>query len=123
MTENSYHKTHTEIPTALEGCPVDHDFSPFTDSYVANPCTELEKRRDNDAVFFAEDLGCVVVTKMEDVAEVFKNYHIFTSENVQDPIQPLTAEAMEILSTDEFNPIPVRSNCQEPNHKRIRKYT
>ena len=60
---------------------------------------------------------------MEDVAEGFKNHKIFTSENVQDPIQPLTEEAAEILSADDFNPIPVMSNCQEPDHKRIRKYT
>ena len=123
MAENTYHKTRTEIPTAPAGCPIDHSFSPFTDAYVADPYAELEKRRNGDAVFYAEDLGCVAVTKMEDVAEVFKNHKIFTSENVQDPIQPLTKEAAEILSADDFNPIPVMSNCQEPDHKRIRKYT
>ena len=123
MAENTYHKTRTEIPTAPAGCPIDHSFSPFTDAYVADPYAELEKRRNGDAVFYAEDLGCVAVTKMEDVAEVFKNHKIFTSENVQDPIQPLTEEAAEILSADDFNPIPVMSNCQEPDHKRIRKYT
>ena len=123
MAENSYHKTRSETPTAPAGCPVDHVFSPFTDSYVVDPYAELEKRRNGDAVFYAEDLGCVAVTKMEDVAHVFKNHHIFTSENVQDPIHPVCAGASEILGGGDFNPIPVMSNCQEPDHKRIRKYT
>ena len=96
MAENTYHKTREEIPTAPAGCPVDHSFSPFTASYVSDPYAELEKRRNGDAVFYSEDLGCVAVTKMEDVAEVFKNHKIFTSENVQDPIQPLTLSLIHI---------------------------
>jgi cytochrome P450 len=123
LPDNSYHKVRTEVPTAPPGCPVDHSFSTFSDSYVSNPYVELEKRRHGEPVFYAEDLGCVAVTKMKDVAFVLKNHHIFSSENVQDPIHPVCKEASDILNDGNFNPIPVMSNCQEPDHKRIRKYT
>ncbi len=123
MTDKSYHSVRTDVPTAPPGCPVDHSFSTFNDIYVQDPYAELEKRRNGEPVFYAHDLGCVAVTKMEDVEYVFKNHKIFTSENVQDPITPVCDEASAILSGGDFNPIPVMSNCQEPDHRRIRKYT
>ena len=77
---------------APAGCPVDHAYSTFSTAYQADPYKELEKRRNNSQVFYAEDLGCLVLTRIEDVAE-------------------------------DFDPIPVMSHCQRPDHTRIRKHT
>jgi cytochrome P450 len=42
---------------------------------------------------------------------------------VQDPVFPICDEAVQILSADDYNPIAVMSNRQQPGHTRIRKYT
>jgi cytochrome P450 len=123
MVDKSYHKVKTEIVPAPSGCPVDHSFSPFSQIYLADPYAELEKRRKGQPVFYAEDLGCLALTRMEDVSEVFKNPTLFSSENVQDPISPVCDEAIQVLSTEGFDPIPVMSNSQRPDHTRVRKYT
>jgi cytochrome P450 len=123
MADPAYHKIRTEKLPPPSGCPIDHSFSPFAPDYLADPYVELEKRRKNEPVFYAEDLGCLALTRMEDVSEVFKNPTLFSSENVQDPIVPICDEALDVLATEGFNPISVMSNCQRPNHTRIRKFT
>ena len=123
MVDSAYHKIRTEKLPAPSGCPIDHDFSPFAPDYLADPYVELEKRRNNEPIFYAEDLGLLALTRMEDVSEVFKNPTLFSSENVQDPIVPICDEALEVLATEGFDPIKVMSNCQRPDHTRIRKYT
>ena len=74
-------------------------------------------------MFYAEELGHVIVTRMEDIEEVFTHPDIYASTNVQDPIYPLAPEAREILGADDFDPVAVMSNRPEPDHARIRVYT
>ena len=123
MSDAAYHKNRPETVPAPAGCPVDHAFSPFSKAYQADPYEELEKRRNNSPVFYAEDLGCLVLTRMEDVAEVFKNPTLFSSENVQDPVFQICDAAFKILEAEDFDPVPVMSNCQRPDHTRIHKHT
>jgi len=123
MGDAAYHKNRPDTLPAPSGCPVDHAFSPFSDDYQADPYAELEKRRNNSPIFYAEDLGCLVLTRMEDVEEVFKDPTIFSSENVQDPVIQICDAAFKVLEAEDFNPIPVMSNCQRPDHTRIRKHT
>ena len=72
---------------------------------------------------YAEPLGFVVVTRMEDVQEVFLNPEVYSSANVQDPVFPICDEAAAVLAADDFNPVAVMSNRQEPDHGRIRQFT
>ncbi|MEM7077524.1 MAG: cytochrome P450 [Pseudomonadota bacterium] len=123
MSENAYHKVDTQRIPAPDGCPVDHEFSTYHEKYIADPYAWLNKKREQEPVFYAEDLGYVVVTRMEDVDYVFRNPDIFTATNVQDPIFPICAEAAEILAVDDYNPIAVMSNRAQPDHTRIRKHT
>lgn len=123
MVDAAYHKNRPAPVAPPTGCPIDHSFSPFNDDYQADPYAELEKRRKNAPVFYAEDLACLVLTRMEDVAEVFKNPTLFSSENVQDPVIRICDAASDVLKAEDFDPIPVMSNCQRPDHTRIRKHT
>ena len=73
------------------------DFSPFASSYT-NPYAELERLRGEQPVFIPEELGYLVLLRMEDVAEVFRNADTFSSENVQDPVLPICDEAARVLA-------------------------
>ena len=119
----AYHKLRTERVPKPEGCPVDHAFSPFKAEYVADPYAELARRRGDSPVFYSEELGYLVVTRMKDVAAVFTNPDVFSSENVQDPVLPICDAAAEVLSAADYDPIAVMSNRARPDHTRIRKYT
>lgn len=123
MSDISYHKVDAQRVPAPAGCPVDHEFSPYHQDYIADPYTWLNKKREEEPIFYSEDLGYVVVTRMEDVDYVFRNPDIFTATNVQDPVFPICAEAAEILSADDYNPVAVMSNREQPDHTRIRKHT
>ena len=121
--DDAYHKIAIEPATRPTGCPVDPVFSPFNEHYLADPYPELERLLVEQPVFYAEELGYLVVTRMADVLEVFKHPEVYSSENVQDPVSPVCARAQAVLSVDDYNPMAVMSNRQQPDHTRIRKYT
>ena len=122
-TNTSYHRIPDEIPPPPEGCPINHDFTPFAPEYLHDPYSVLARVRAETPIFYAEKLGYLVVTKMEDITEIFLNPEFFGSENVQDPVFPIGEAAHAVLDVDDFNPIAVMSNRQPPDHGRIRNYT
>ncbi len=122
-SDDAYHKIRIAAATKPRGCPVDPAFTPFAPDYLANPYPELERLNAEQPIFYAEQLGYLVVTRMQDVIEVFKQPEIFSSENVQDPVFPVCERAAAILGAEDYNPMAVMSNRQQPDHTRIRKYT
>ncbi len=98
-------------------------WSPLDADYLADPYPIAARLRDEHPVFYAPRLGYVVATRMEDIETVFTNPDIYASSNVQDPVFPLSTEAADILAADDFDPVAVMSNRQEPDHARIRVYT
>jgi len=126
MSENNsdaYHKISVPPATQPTGCPVDSTFTPFNSDYLTNPYPQLEALMSEKPIFYSEELGYLVVTGMENVTSVLKNHEVFSSENVQDPVFPVCEEAMAVMSADDYNPKAVMSNCQQPEHTRIRKFT
>jgi cytochrome P450 len=119
----SYHKLSVVNAESPPGCPVDHDFSPFNADYLSDPYPSLARARAQERIFHATSLGYVVVTRMEDILQVFKHPDVYSSGNVQDPVFPVCPAATEVLSATDFNPVAVMSNRQQPDHTRIRKYT
>ena len=123
MADSAYHKIRSEIAPAPEGCPVNQSFSTFAEDYMQDPYAELAKLRGESPVFYSEKLGYLVLTRMEDVSEVFRNADVFSSENVQDPVLPICEAAAKVLYARDYNPIKVMSNRARPDHTRIRKHT
>jgi len=118
-----YHKSPRPTPPMPAACPVDTEFSPFRTDYLRNPYPELEALSAARPVFYSTRLQSLVVTRMDQILDIFKNPAVFSSANVQDPVFPLCARAAAILGTDDFDPVAVMSNRQPPDHARIRKYT
>jgi len=122
-SENTYHQAPSTVAAAPTGCPVDHEWSPLSTEYLRDPYPIASRLREDHPVFYSDDLGYVVVTRMDDIEQVFMNPEVFASTNVQDPIWPLCPAATEVLSAPDFDPIAVMSNRPEPGHGRIRVYT
>lgn len=120
---NSYHQAPNAMVSAPSGCPVNHEWSPLNDDYLVDPYPIANALREEGPIFFSEQLGYVVVTRMEDIVEVFTNPDVFASTNVQDPVFPIVERASEILAAPDFNPVAVMSNRPEPDHGRIRVHT
>lgn len=121
--DDAYHKIREPARAKPEGCPVDHDFTTFDEDYLACPYPTLKRLRDEQPVFYSEKLGYLVVTRMQDVVDIFRDHDVYSSENVQDPVFPVCDRAAAILAAEDFNPVAVMSNKQQPDHTRIRKYT
>lgn len=120
---NSYHQAPNAIAAAPSGCPVNHDWSPLDEAYLAEPYAIASHLRDESPIFFSEKLGYVVVTRMEDILEVFTNPGVYSSTNVQDPVFPIGKDAADVLGAPDFDPVAVMSNRSEPDHGRIRVHT
>ncbi len=121
--EGAYHNISTPAHAQPTGCPINHEFTTFTPEYLENPYPQLAKLREKDPIFYSEKLGFLVVTKMEDLVEVFRDHDVYSSDNVQNPVFPICDRAAAILAHEDFNPVAVMSNRQQPDHTRIRKHT
>ena len=120
---NAYHKSPDQTPPPPEGCPVNCEFSPFRPGYLRNPYPELENLNAARPIFYATELQSLVVTRMDQILEIFRNPDVFSSANVQDPVYPPCERAAKIRAAKDFDPVAVMSNRQPPDHTRIRRYT
>lgn len=123
MSENKYHQERLETPPPPSGCPMHASWSPLNSDYLEEPYAIAGELRDAHPIFYAEELGYLVVTEMADIEAIFADHETFASVNVQDPVFPLAPQAQEILSAEDFNPVAVMSNRPEPDHGKIRVYT
>jgi cytochrome P450 len=121
--EDAYHRTPAPIPAAPEACPVDREFNPLRSDYLRDPYPELERLNARGPIFYSTELQSLVVTRMDEILDIFANPAVFSSANVQDPVFPLCDRAAEILAAPDFDPVAVMSNRQPPDHARIRKFT
>ena len=122
MPANTYHRVRDEAPAPPAGCPV-RAWNPLSADYLADPYPVAGELREQTPIFYTDELGYVVVTRMEDIVEVFMNPDVYASVNVQDPVYPLSEEAAAVLAVPDFDPVAVMSNLPEPDHTRIRVHT
>ena len=122
MSENSYHQERLDSPPPPSGCPMHATWSPLNDDYLADPYAIAARLRDDHPIFYAEQLGYLVVTEMDVIEQIFTDHETFASVNVQDPVFPLAPQAQSILGAPDFDPVAVMSNRPEPEHGKIRKY-
>lgn len=123
MSEHDYHQERPDPPPPPAGCPVHRSWSPLNDDYLADPYPIAARLSADHPVFYASELGYLVVTRLEDLEAIFTDHETFASVNVQDPVFPLAPEAHDILAVPDFNPVAVMSNRPEPDHGKIRVYT
>ena len=100
-------------------CPIDESFDPLSPEFLADPFAVMAAGR--PPVFFAPTIGYYVVTRYQDIEEVFRDSATYSAATAQAPLAPLTPEAQQILLAGGHRPQPSMSSLDEPAHARLRK--
>jgi cytochrome P450 len=101
-------------------CPAAAGFDPFDPAYLADPYPVLSAVRQETPVFHAPALGMWVVTRYADIEAVLGDPATFSAAIAQSPLVPPSEAALAELGED-FPPPPTMSNCDPPEHARIRR--
>lgn len=102
-------------------CPVARgsaaeQFDPFSLDYQLDPGEHLKFARENEPVFFDKALGYWVITRYDDVREVFRDNLTFSPSVALEKITPSTPEAAAILNNYNFALGRTLVNEDEPDH-------
>ncbi len=100
------------------GCPVHHGFEPFDQK---DPFPAYAELRREEPVMYDERIGYWVVSRYDDVRQVFGDWENFSSENAQAPVRQRGAEAKRIMEEGGFTAYSGLSARVPPEHTRIRK--
>jgi cytochrome P450 len=104
------------------GCPAHETASDFDPWNLANPFEFYARARSDVPIFFNDELGYWVVSRYEDIQEVFKDPATFSSENTQAPYRKRSAEIQSVLDDAGFNYASGLSARQPPDHTRLRRF-
>lgn len=107
------------------GCPVSAigaAFNPFTSPFVDDPYTVLAKFRSEEPVFYSPEIDHWVVTRYDDVRQVFQDHNVWSAANTLSAVTPLAPDAQARLREGQFRMNPVLTNLDPPEHVRIRKH-
>ena len=114
------------VGAATEGrCPVGHaaeSFDPFGDSYLADPYAFWAGTRTGEPVFFSPSLGYWVVSRYEDVRQIFRDTDTFSASISITPLKDLCPAAIEELVQAGMVMGPSLVNEDPPLHTARRQY-
>lgn len=108
-------------PRAKGACPfasghAAESFDPFSLDYQLNPGEHVRWARENEPIFYDSNLGYWVVTRYEDIQQVFRDNVTYSPANALEKITPLTSEAQSILESYDFGLDRTLVNEDEPDH-------
>ncbi len=103
------------------GHPVDPDFDPLDPDYLADPYPYYARFRREAPVFYAPKVDFWVVSRYEDILRIVKDPETFSNARVQEPLYPITPEALEKLK-EGVRVKPTTSTADPPLHRRTRKH-
>lgn len=111
-------------PSDGSGCPVSGGLSPLSTRYdpfgASHTYENFALARKEDPVFFSPEINFWVITRREDILKIFRDPDRFSAQIALTPVTPFAPEALQILKDGNFGPQPVQSNCDRPDHTRIR---
>ncbi|MCJ7858407.1 cytochrome P450/oxidoreductase [Corynebacterium kalidii] len=116
----------TTNTTAASACPyssgsASKDFDPFEMDYQLNPGEACAWARENEPIFYSEKLGYWVVTRFDDVQEVFRDQSTYSASVALEKLTPATPEAQEILEAKGYGMRRTLVNEDEPAHTARRR--
>lgn len=93
-------------------------FKPFD---LSNPFPFYQWAREEEPIFYNEELGYWVVTRYEDIKAIFANWRVFSSENAQAPLKPIMPKAKALMESGGLIGMSGLSGRIPPDHTRIRR--
>ncbi len=112
--------SQTERPQEADH-PVDEDFDPLDPEYLADPYPYYARFREEAPVFYAPKIDFWVVSRYGDIQEIVKDPETFSNARVQEPLYPVTPEALGKLRAG-VRVTPTTSTADPPLHRRTRKH-
>jgi hypothetical protein len=103
-------------------CPhadLGRDFKPFD---LADPFPFYARARAQAPLFYSPEIDYWVVTRYEDIREIFRDPETFSSENTQSPFRQRPVEVQRILDEGGFSVVSGLSGHQPPDHTRLRGF-
>ena len=103
-------------------CPhgeLGRDFTPFD---LGDPFAFYARARAETPIFYSPELDYWVVTRYDDIREIFRTPATFSSENTQAPYRARPAEVQRILDDGGFSVVTGLSGRQPPDHTRLRGF-
>jgi cytochrome P450 len=100
---------------------VDPDFDPLAPDYLADPYPYFARFREEAPIFYAPRVDFWVVSRYEDIQRIVKDPETFSNTRVQEPLHPLTPEALAALKQG-VRVVPTTSTADPPLHGRTRKH-
>ncbi|MCW3492628.1 cytochrome P450/oxidoreductase [Microbacterium sp. SSM24] len=91
-------------------------FDPFSPDYLNDPAGSLRWSRDDEPVFFSPEIGYWVVTRYDDVKEVFRDNVTFSPSIALEKITATSREAEEVLESYGYAMSRTLVNEDEPAH-------
>lgn len=105
-----------------QGCPysskMNASFKPFD---LTDPFPFYKQSREEEPIFYSEELGYWVVTRFQDIKEIFGNWKAFASENAQQPLRPILPKAKALMDAGGMVGLSGLSGRIPPDHTRIRR--
>jgi len=101
------------------GCPFSEQasgFDPFDAAYQLDPAEALRWSRDKEPVFYSEILGYWVISRYEDVKDVFRDPLVFSPAIALEKISPAPPQAADILKSYGYAMNRTMVNEDEPDH-------
>lgn len=96
-------------------------FDMFGAAYQANPAESLKVFREEKPIFFSEAMNYWVVTRYEDMKNIFRDPITFSARNVLEKFTPNSAEADAILAKYDYAMDRTLVNEDEPIHMERRR--
>ena len=107
------------------GCPISKlaaEFNPFAAPFLDDPYSYLVPALREEPVFYSPEIDHWVVTRYDDVREVFQDAEHWSAANTLSAVTPLSPRVQEYLRERNFRMNPVLTNLDPPAHVRIRKH-
>ena len=95
------------------------DFSPYD---IADPFSLYARARDEEPIFYSDEIGYWVVSRYDDVQAILKDPATFSSENTQQPFKPYAPEVRAVFAEAGKSHSSGLSGIQPPDHTRLRGF-
>lgn len=96
-------------------------FDMFAQAYQTDPADSLKDFREQLPIFYSEKMGYWIVTRYDDVKEIFRDPIVFSACNALEKLTPSCPESLKILEKYEYGMNRTLVNEDEPVHMERRR--